>query len=149
MALAALIEMYLHGQLELLAHVCRVRLCEIGVLKRRPIMHSSFNESGMTEYRSTWLKGVHPEWLAFRKDWWGPNARKKADLDSALNMDNGHIVIEQDYVRVLFNMVQGGWMLVRDEYKDLYNRLCVAEGDSRVNGVVVTGQPGIGRSLSC
>jgi hypothetical protein len=110
-------------------------------------MHSSFYESGRTTYRNTWLKEDHPEWLVFRQDWWGPHARKKADLDSTLNMDNGHIVIEQNYVLALFNMLQGGWMLVRDEYKDLYNRLRVAKGDSRVSGIVVTGQPRIGRSL--
>ncbi|KAL4246393.1 hypothetical protein ABKN59_009160 [Abortiporus biennis] len=105
------------------------------------------------EYRSTWTLLTSAPWRELCRYWWGPTSKGKEELDKALKSQHGVLRVTQPAVWWAFDLLDesNGGILICDDYKFMYDRLCQGftvpfQQPSYVGGVILTGQSGIGKS---
>ncbi|KAI0801466.1 hypothetical protein C8Q74DRAFT_1365064 [Fomes fomentarius] len=99
-------------------------------------MSSSARRARLTQ---EWTQCDSTEWKDFYQQWWGRDFDVNADV---LNVASSTI-----WISLCLLELTGGLLLVRKEYAVMYTRLLNAGRQSLLpSGVVVSGQPGIGKS---
>ncbi|KAF9508834.1 hypothetical protein BS47DRAFT_1384610 [Hydnum rufescens UP504] len=96
----------------------------------------------------------HEMYLWLHKEWWGvplTPERRTPPLSGLLFPDSEGDLIEEVPIGIEVLTLPpgllartGGKLMIRDEYRECYNLL---EADPNIRGTVVSGQPGIGKSL--
>ncbi|KAK2459450.1 hypothetical protein APHAL10511_008527 [Amanita phalloides] len=88
------------------------------------------------------------EWGQFYEKWWGSASTGKAHFEAlhreGLPLKKRAILVGDARVQRGFNLLahSKGWMIVRDEYATIYNRLS-SLFEAEYSGAVLTGNPGI------
>ncbi|TFK81013.1 hypothetical protein K466DRAFT_604857 [Polyporus arcularius HHB13444] len=97
---------------------------------------------------SDWKECEDHYWIAFKSDWWGDAGKSRLleseDSQNIITVTQSKVLVQLD---ILTNT--NGQLYVRAEYELLYARLCNAASVHMyivIPGVVLTGQPGSGKS---
>ena len=84
-----------------------------------------------------------PKWVDFYNHWWGQGEENVKGPGAVLEIQHSrlwHLLGDLE--------ASNGKILVRDEYQNMYERMCYAfENREDMRGAIITGQPGIGTFL--
>ncbi|KAK2464554.1 hypothetical protein APHAL10511_003412 [Amanita phalloides] len=85
-------------------------------------------------------------WGFFYKQWWGLTSTGAEELKQTCHLEKLAIQVGSND-NIIFGLLQEskGWMIMRQEYHNIYDRLSHVF-ERRGSGIILTGQPGIGKS---